>query len=257
MTSSSFETEPRETKAQNLALLHEIEANYSAGEITKNEVKDKTFVAVVAPYRSGKTVITDAVAEMDPRIQLINTATTRLRKPAEDQPNFKTASEGITSEWFLQKASTGALVNFSVIPGVDAYGTLPEDFPGEHTISPFLPSGLEQIRKAGFKTLHSIYILTPKELWREFVNESRDDLGDEKFKKRAIESIDSADYALDHIDDFVFLENNIKGNKGVLKLARKICDITLNDAPHHGLTKDKAEEYLNGIKSVAEELALH
>lgn len=252
-----FELEPVEIKKRNLQRLYELEPSYVAGEVTKEEVKDKTFIAVVAPYRSGKTVVTDAVVAMEPRIQLINTSTTRARKPAEDQPNFKTATEGITCEWFLQKVNEGALANYSVIPDVDAYGTLAEDFPGNYSIGPFLPSGLVQIRKAGFKRLHAVYILTPKELWREFVNESRDELGDEKFKKRALESIDSANYALNNIDDFIFLENSVKGPEGIQKLAHTICDIALNNNLKHGLSKHKATQYLQGIKTVAEELALH
>ncbi len=241
-------------KQENLARLHALEKDYTPGEDTRRINSGKTFIALVAPYASGKTVIGDEVVKLEPRISLINTTTTRPSK-VEDQPGFKTADDGITSSWFLEKAQQGALTNFSVIPGVDAYGTLPEDFPGEHSIGPFLPSGIEQIKRAGFNSFHAIYILTPSDLWRQFVIESRQNLDKNRFQKRALESIDSANYALEHMDDFIFLENNTKGAEGIHKLARKICDIALNNTVDGSVSPTDAQIYLNGIKEVAKELA--
>lgn len=252
-----FEVEPKELKLQNLATLHAMEDDYFPNEVTKRNNGEKTFIAVSAPFRSGKTVTTDEVTRIEPRIQLINTSTTRLRKPSEDQPGFKTASEGITSSWFLQNAEQGNFANFSVIPGVDVYGTLAEDFPGEYSIGPFLPSSLNHLKRAGFKALHAVYLVTPADMWHEFATESLSELGEDKFKKRALESIDSAEYAIEHPDDFIFLENSIEGKEGINKLAQKICDIALNNNFSHGLAKEKAIEHLKAIKSTAQELALH
>lgn len=249
---AEFESEA--VRQKNLAAIFALETGYNPNSQVKAEQSTKTFTALVAPFGAGKTVISDEVIRIEPKIQLINTSTTRRRKP-EDHPKFRTADEGVTTQWFLEKVEQGNLTNFSVIPNTDAYGTLPEDFPGEYTIGPFLPSGLEHINASGFKTINAVYIVTPGELWRRFVNKSRRNLSDERFRSRALESIDSTEYALKHLEDFIFVKNETEGTDGIAKLARTIIDITLNNSQEGALTPEEAETYLREMKAVAEDFA--
>lgn len=248
---ATFESEA--ARQNNLARLAALEKEYAPNAEVRAAHSTKTFTALIAPFGSGKTVISDEVIRLDPRIQLINTSTTRHRKP-EDQPNFRTADEGITTEWFLEKAQNGELTNFSVIPQTDAYGTLSEGFPGDHSIGPFLPSGLEQIKRAGFKRVNPIYIVTPGEMWRGFVDKSRRGLPAQKFTHRALESIDSTEYALSHMDDFIFLKNDIAGAEGITKLARTIVAITLNEVSEKPLSREEATTHLQDMRAVAKDL---
>lgn len=249
--------EPQFLKNEILDALVRLQPHYVAGIDAQNAVRNKTFTGVVGPFGIGKSTITAVVSEIEPRITHINTTTTRKRKFGEDADpeGFVTADEGMTYEGFKALADNGELINFSVIPGVDAYGTTPEGFPGEYNIGPFLPGGVDQVVNAGFREYHFVYLLAPGEMWKNYVNNSRRNLDPQVFKKRALESLDSLEFAHDNLGLFHFVESlDVPG--GIQKAAQKIVDITMHQS-HPILLPDRAEQYLAEMKKVAEDFMVH
>ncbi len=250
------ESEPEFLKEEIRTQLESIKSDYSAGDTAQESVSGKTFTGIAGPFGVGKTTITNEINKFKPSIFPINTTTTRARKPGNEDPRgFKTADEGITFGLILEAVERRALVNYSVIKGGDIYATFPEDFPGRYNMGPLLPSSIEQIAKAGFKEAHFVYIVTPGELWRSFVEKSRRQMETKRFQLRVAEAIDSLSFARENLDLLTFVENKA-GQEGIAAAAKEIRGITFMDKVA-SLPIEKAKQYLDEMYSEAEELALH
>jgi energy-coupling factor transporter ATP-binding protein EcfA2 len=250
-----FEFEPEDLKEEIRKELSEIEPTYVPGNDTIDEAAHKTFTGIIGPFGVGKTTITEIISQLKPTISPINTVTTRPRKHGEDPAGFRTADEGISFEMFRKAVKEQALINFSVIPGGDIYGTFPEDFPGEFNMGPFLPGSIKHIENAGFHNKHFAYIVTPGEVWRGFVEKSRRHMPESRFQSRVNETLDSTSFALLHPEKLSFVENNIEGN-GAWKPAQEIQNLTLKGIPP-SISLEKAMQYLVEIQSQAKDLTLH
>lgn len=231
-------------------LIH-LSSTYTQAEVVHDEVSNKVFVGSMGPFGIGKSLITDEVLRLFPAIQPILSTTTRARKP-EDPAGFKTATEGVTFQTFEQAARRGELVNFSVIPGGDIYGTFPEDFPGRYTIGPFLPTGIDHVQKAGFERAHFAYIVLAGNLWRKFIEKSRRNMPSDRFTSRVKESISSTTFALENLDSLVFVENH-EGEEGIHSAAQKIGHLVL-DGRTEALDTEGARHRLEEMLTVAKDL---
>lgn len=253
----ALEQEPQFLKDEILEALAKFQPHYSAGIDAQNAVRNKSFTGVVGPFGIGKTSITNEVSVLEPRIVPINTKTTRGRKYGKDADpeGFVTADEGVTFTSFKDDVDQGNLINYSVIPGVHAYGTDPKGFPGEYNIGPLLPSSVDQIINAGFRDFNFVYIVAPGEMWRNYVNKSRRTLPEAVFKKRALESLDSIEFARDNPQLFQFVES-LDVPDGIKMAAQKVINITMHQS-YPILLPSQAEEYLAEMQRVAEDLAVH
>jgi len=236
-------------KEQIRQTLHDFEPYYAPGNTVADELQDKYFTGVVGPFKTGKTFLTTKAMELEPEITPINTTTTRGRKD-EDPEGFKTNQTFMS---FRDAVNDGSLVNYSVIPGADIYGTYPDDFTAPYNIGPFLPSSIPQIERAGFKNHRFIYIVTAGELWRSFVEAGRSHMDKERFKSRIYESIDSTQFALEHLDTFNFVENTYE-EKGTKKAARQISQLALFHA-QETIPQEDAKILLEQMRATAIDLA--
>lgn len=225
---------------------------YAVNESVRAMLSEKSFTGIAGPFGIGKSTVTEEVLRVEPGIQPILTTTTRHRKP-EDPAGFKTADEGVTFATFRDAVRSGELVNFSVIPGADIYGTYPEDFPAKHTIGPFLPTSIEHITKAGFEHHNFVYLVTAGELWLDYVTRTRQGLPKDRFNARVNESLSSIDFALSNADSLLFVDNR-DGAVGVNQAARQIAAIALNQS-NESLNKAVAVQYLQQMRAVASLLA--
>lgn len=250
----SFEPESPFLRQQIRETLHSHEPDYTAGESVYDQVSNKFFTGVIGPIGIGKTTLVNEVLHLEPTLRPINTTTTRHRKP-EDPKTFKTAEDGITFSSFRDAVNKRELVNYSVIPGADIYGTFPDDFPTKYTIGPLLPSGVEQIARAGFEDTHFVYVVTPGEIWRHFVEKNRNALPSEKFKARMNEAIDSIMFAQEQTHLLTFLENKA-GLAGFVETSQKLADLALFRS-HESLSEKEAHIQLESMLATATDLAVH
>ncbi len=234
------------------AELSALESTYTVNDSVRSALGTKSFTGLTGPFGIGKSTISDEVLRLEPSIQPIHTTTTRHRKP-EDPAGFKTADEGVTFESLRDAVRHGELVNYSVIPGADIYGTYPQGFPAEHTIGPFLPTSIEHIKKAGFAHHNFVYVVTAGELWLQYVSNIRQNLSKDRFVSRVNESLSSIDFALHNIDSLSFIDNR-DGEVGVTLAARQIAAIALNQS-NESLNKAVAVQYLEQMRAVATLLA--
>ena len=249
----SFETntEPEFLKREIREFLSAEQAHYEPNPSTQDSVSNKIFTAVIAGIGGGKTTTTNEVLAIEPHILPINTSTTRASKP-EDPSGFKT---GLSFEWFRDKVGNADLINYSVIPNADIYGTLPEDFPGEFNIGPFLPSGVAQIERAGFKRLNLVYLVSPGDDYESFVNEIRPNVSEEYLKIRAKETVSSIQFAQENINKLTFVENLHEDNRaGITKVAKKICEITMHNAGSD-ISPTQVQAHLGEMLAVANKFA--
>lgn len=245
------EQESNALKNQIRAELHVPEAIYEPGESVHAKVGTKSFTGVIGPFGIGKTTIVDEALRLEPSLAPINTTTTRQRKSG-DPSGFTTAEDGITFTFFREAVKNRQLVNYSVIPDVDIYGTFPEDFPAEYTIGPFLPAGIRHIEKARFKSHRFIYLVASGELWREFIEKSRRGMPDKEFQARAHEALDSIRFAERNSELFDFVENT-GGPDGLARTAYKVAQLALFH-PEETLSRETAVRYLAEMSAVAQEL---
>ncbi len=224
---------------------------YSASDDARLNVAGKTFTGVSGPFGIGKSTIVDEVLRIEPSIHPIHTTTTRHRK-LEDPAGFKTADEGVTFASMRDAIRNGEVVNYSIIPHSDIYGTFPEDFPATHTIGPFMPSSMDQISNAGFEAYNFVYVVAAGELWRSFIEKSRRSLPMNTFNSRVEEALDSIELALDNPELLFFVENK-EGEDGVRQAAETIAHIALNQTATT-LDSRRAEVYLQQMRTVAHDL---
>lgn len=253
MLSVEQPAEPEYLKDQIRLVLHDYESEYSAGNNASDQVWNKYFTGVIGPFRIGKTFHTTNAIKLEPELKLINTTTTRARKPeGGDPPGFKT---GKSFRFFNDAVSGGALINYSVIPGADIYGTFPEDFTTTYNIGPFLPSGVHQIEQAGFKDRRFIYLVAAGDMWRNFAEKSRPSLPNGLFVDRAFESIDSIQFARRNKHRLLFIENTYNPADEITT-AQQIAQIALF-REQETLPLERASEYLDQMLDVAQDLTVH
>ena len=207
----SYEQDPAFLKNQISIELYNHQDDYHPGTLAQDGVTNKVFVGVVAGIAAGKSTFTNEVHRQYPQIGLIDSRTTRGPKP-DDPEGYKTAADGITHSVALDAVNSGEVVNYSAIRGGNVYFTLPEDFPGKYSTSPFLPSSIDHVRRAGFERDHFVYIVAAGELWKRFVTkmlaEAPQEMPIEHLETRIVELLDSTQFALDNPELFTFIENS-------------------------------------------------
>ena len=226
---------------------------YQSNERIRKEVQEsgKTFTPVVGPFGVGKTTIVTRVTELDPTIQPISTTTNRPRKHKTDPQNFRTASEGITLDMLIDDIQQGNVLNYDVIVETGTiYATPPDGLTAQHNIGPFTAASIDTFQKLHMKHFTPVYIVSPVALWSDFIRTSlgeRHDLAAD----RAPEAIASAEFALEHLDVFDFVESR----KGSIDAAARTIIAITRGKPHTALDKQTAQEMLKDMITYAKSLA--
>jgi guanylate kinase len=225
-------------------IAHRDDYSYSGEELA-----DKTLIAFVAPTAVGKsTLVMECLHICKQRgidADEAGTTTTRERRVGDDPANYVTATEGTTFESIIDSVEKGELVNWSVYGTGDIYGTTPENFPAAYNFMPSMPDSLPMLRRAGFKKVVAIYLAIPVEQWTRQLTERQ---GDPRFVGRMHEAIASLEYANDHLDHFIVMENT-DGDDKLTKRAENIIQHVINDMPFE--TDETAVRYINEMLDFA------
>lgn len=161
-------------------------------KLNYSDLNDKTLIAVIGPTGVGKSTLTDEVLRLDSDIRPIGTTTTRERRPS-DPIEFKTANEGVTHMSMNQAIIEGVMVNYSVNDTGHVYGTMPEDFHGEHNIGPILSDSIDNLMTAGFKEFSPIFVAARGLVYQQRLEKERLDFPD--ISKRLVEAMGSITFA--------------------------------------------------------------
>jgi len=145
--------------------LHEIEPDY---RYTGDELEQQTLSCFVSPSRGGKSTLISGIvkAAHNPKfIGEVNTITTRQRRPGEDPAGYRTADEGVTHDWMLERIHANELVQWTAFETGDLYATDPQSYPAKHNLLPTQEKALRMLGRAGFASMHIIYVVRPVEDW--------------------------------------------------------------------------------------------
>ncbi|PIR48459.1 guanylate kinase [Candidatus Peregrinibacteria bacterium CG10_big_fil_rev_8_21_14_0_10_55_24] len=106
------------------------------------------LVLLIGPSGVGKSVILRALMERHPEVHIPRSATTRARRPREDDHLYRF----VTEEAFDALIEDGAMIEWAVVHGGARYGTLVEE------IIPFIENGdvvLREVDVQGFDSIRS------------------------------------------------------------------------------------------------------
>lgn len=220
------------------------EVSYEPSDEARRQLGEKTLIALIGPTAVGKsTVAEEVILRGGENFSFAYSSVTRRRR-ADDPAGYQTADEGFTLERAVQLINERAVTNYTVHPSGNIYATLPENFPASYNLLPFLPSSLASIRKAGFKAIHAMYIVTSAEA---FSNQLASRVSDPSFAARIKEGKDSLKWGLAHKDELSFV-SNIHGQPNAA--AARILSILETPQPqaekNRGITLAKEMlDYLN------------
>ncbi|MDN5275905.1 MAG: hypothetical protein JWN33_554 [Candidatus Saccharibacteria bacterium] len=206
---------------QELAAKQEL---YEPDLSVQDMLSQKVLTLVIGPTAVGKSTIIERVLARRPSWAIAGTTTTRQRRDG-DPANYHTATEGITKEHIIDLIHNGELVNYSVFRTGHIYGTLPEDFVGDVSLLPALPSSIASLGKAGFKRLEQAYVVTSPAPWEHWLNDH--ERAADNLPKRLHEAVDSLDYALAHKDELHPVLNNEDPGR-LEQAAEEIISLTEN-----------------------------
>lgn len=168
--------------------------NYECTDKTAN--KGKKVVAILGPTAVGKSMIIKACLSRAFGHKLFSiteagTSTNRARRP-DDPENYHT---DIPTDEILTMIEEGKPANWSAHGTGKIYTTLPEDFPAEYNFMACLPDSLPMLRKAGFKAVFAVYVVTTTDDWDKQLHERiiiEDDSGNIKYSADAAGRIEEA-----------------------------------------------------------------
>ncbi len=168
--------------------------NYECADKTAN--KGKKVVAILGPTAVGKSMIIQACLSraFDHKLFSITeagTSTNRARRP-DDPENYHT---DIPTDEILTMIEQGKPANWSAHGTGKIYTTLPEDFPAEYNFMACLPDSLPMLRKAGFKAVFAVYVVTTTDDWDKQLHERiiiEDGSGNIKYSADAAGRIEEA-----------------------------------------------------------------
>jgi guanylate kinase len=219
------------------------------------QISSKTLTVLVAPSAVGKsTIITEVLRLCKERgidAGEVGTLTTRKRRSASDPANYRTADEGITHEWMIDQISDKNLVNWSLSPTGDLYGTSADSFANAYNFLPVLPSSIPMLERAGFKEFHIVYITAPAVQWAERLDERRND---STFAGRVHEAVSSLEFARHHIDSLHVVNNETtlqNGHPQPTGAAEQIIGIATGEAVQ---SQDSSLESINEMLVYAQQL---
>lgn len=180
------------------------EQDYEASAATKEKLSDKVLVALVAPTAVGKsTLINRALAQAGDGFSEAYSVTTRARRTS-DPAGYKTADEGYDIEKVTQMINARELTHYFVHPSGQIYGSLPESFPAAFNFLPCVPTILPVVKRAGFSTVHTAYLVASVSDWAARLPARR---SDPSYVPRLHEAIESLTWALAHSHELTFVEN--------------------------------------------------
>lgn len=231
-----------------LLALHEREDTYIGDpDLVGAIIATKQLHMLAGPTRIGKSSTLDRIVDVLPDSAVVGTITNRERKLG-DPLNYKTLSEGMTTERIKYLITNQDLVNYAVFPTGDIYGSLPESYPAKHNFLPTMTTGIAQLENAGFETTTLTYMVMAAGAWAQQV---RGQGFKGKRKQRMEEAVVSLTYAKDNIEKINFVKNRI----GYLdQTVNDLIHVTLGETA--GYDKEKALETLDELLAIAKGFAV-
>lgn len=195
------------------------------------DMDEKILTVLIGPTGVGKSTIISKVLELCQEQGIdageVGSDVTRHRRPDSDPDNYRTADEGITHAHMIEQAELGRLVNWSLSPTGDIYGTNPDSYPATYNFLPLLPDSLPMLRRAGFMALHVIYITSPLNEWILHLDDRRAEPG---YGGRMTEAASSLEFARENLPQLHVIDNlaDEAGDTTLLtRTAQKVIDIAL------------------------------
>ncbi|MDB5177767.1 MAG: hypothetical protein JWO61_150 [Candidatus Saccharibacteria bacterium] len=196
------------------------EHSYEASDVTKAKLSGKVVAALIAPTAVGKSTLAKRILELGGSdFSESYSVVTRPRR-VDDPKEYKTRDEGYDIDRVLEMIQARELTHYVVHPSGTLYASSPDSFPAHYNILPLLPSILPEVQRAGFANVYPVYIVVSSQQWIERLAERR---SDPSYKARLEEAIESLEWALEHADELVFVEN---AANQLDETARTIIEVT-------------------------------
>lgn len=187
-----------------LERLQKLERSYEPSDEVKQKNSEKTLITLIGPTAVGKSTLAEEIIRLGgSAFSEVYSSLTRARR-SDDPPQYTTADEGFTIERAKELIRTQAVTNYSVHPSGNIYATVPENFPAPYNLLPLLPGSLAAMKRAGFKSVHAIYLVTATEAFKKQLSTRATD---PSFSARLNEGRQSLAWALEHADELLFVEN--------------------------------------------------
>ncbi len=192
---------------------------------TGGEVADKHFIAFVGATRVGKSTSINPMLEMGRQrgidIAEVGSSVTRGRRPS-DPADYITADEGHNHDRAVDLIENGQMLNWSLFKTGHIYGGQPQNFDSKYNLQPFLPDSLDMMRRAGFATLKTVYVVAPTNEWRSRFTEPVDD---PDTRNRLLEALDSLEFGMNQPDLIRYV--NQPGEEALKKASSTLLNIVL------------------------------
>lgn len=187
-----------------LQLLKDHELDYEPSQATQQQLSGKTVVAIIAPTAVGKSTIIERVVERGAgEFSESHSVVTRERR-STDPKKYLTKNEGYTTARVTELIHEHKLTHYTIHPSGNIYASLPESFSTTYSLLPCVPQILSAVHRAGFKSMHSIYIVCSVKQWSAQLTHRHDDT---HYEARLHEAITSLTWAIDHSEECLFVEN--------------------------------------------------
>ncbi len=186
------------------------ESTYKPSKETVEKIGSICLVAVLAPFATGKSTITNTVCELDQDFSRVRSFTTRSIRPSENDRSYDFVGNSTTThEGLLNKINKGELVQYTVHPTTrDVYGSRSDQYSSRYCLLEALPLSIPPLEKLGFNSVVKVCLTVEPEVWQKRVQERLVVGHDESnIKKRLQEGIDNINWALDQ-DDITIIDNS-------------------------------------------------
>ncbi len=238
---------PQEQDISFLEWALEAERHYKPSELVKEALAEKTLIALVGPFASGKSYLSRTIAEIDPAFSEMGTISTRerdLRDPEHDRT-------GMPRKEFIKKIENNELVQFKVHPTTgQLYGSDLQSFRSDRIVTPALAGSLEGFEDAGFGEVIPVGIVADTDVWKVWLRERREK---PKYKQRLREAKESLDWLQQGLANIAIIKNvpnSTERPNRINATARDIIAVANGDTSNR-MVPYKARDLMDMMKATA------
>ena len=218
---------------------------YRPDSAVLEQLRQKTFVALVGPAGVGKSTTGDVLMAYDTNFGRTGSVTTRQPEPRDTPALYRY----ITMDDALSRIKNRQFVNYVIHPTTKTiYGTDPDMYDHRYTVLETLPEAVAYFRRLPFKHIYVVYLVTDADEWKKWFD-ARYALQNEERSKRLDEATHSLGWALfSKVQDIRFVYNP-PGDQQTA--ARTIIDLVKYSKDSSMVGREFAERMLAITKEMA------